>query len=640
VTPVAGASAGAAATFRGRLTGLRRIRTRRRGFSLVRGFVEDPTGRLPVVWFNRPYLTDQAKGNEEHLLHGPVREAKGGWLELLNPSCEPAAEAVHSARIAPVYPALKGLGPTVLRRLMDSLLAEVDLRQMPETLPADLLERHGLPALGEVLESLHRPREEDVEALNARRTPAHHRLVYGELLEMQVTLALRRERQAREPRPRRYRLGAQVLRSVRKALPFPLTGAQERVLAEIVADLGVPHPMHRLLQGDVGSGKTAVAALALALAVESGFQGAFMAPTELLAEQHYLSLARLLGGRYRTVLLTGGTADSGLRARIASGEAQLVVGTHALIQEGVELPGLGLAVIDEQHRFGVAQRELLRRKGARPDVLVMTATPIPRSLALTAWGDLPVSTLDEMPPGRTPVRTEVVPARRRPEIYRRLRAAVEAGARAYVVAPHIEESGKIAGAGPASLEETEIRVREALAGFPVAVLHGRMRAAERERTMRAFAAGEVRALVATTVIEVGVDVPAATWMVIESAERFGLAQLHQLRGRVGRGSGASACVAIHGRLTAAGRERLAVFASTQDGFEIAERDLLLRGPGDVLGTRQAGLAPLKMARLPTDWDWLVKARDDARELLARLDEPARQALAGQALEKAGACASS
>lgn len=645
MTPVASATAGTAATFRGRLTELRRIRTRRRGrrtFSLVRGFVEDATGRLPVVWFNLPYLAEQPSDEEEHLLHGPVREAKGGGIELLNPSCERAASAVHSARIVGVYLALKPLGPALLRRLMDSLLAGVDLRRVPESLPADLLERHGLPALGEAVEALHRPREEDVEALNARRTPAHHRLVYGELLEMQVALALRREREMREPRSRRYRLGAQALRTmrtVRQSLPFPLTCAQERVLAEIVADLGAPHPMHRLLQGDVGSGKTAVAALALALAVESGFQGAFMAPTELLAEQHYESLARLLGGRYRTVLLTGGTVDTELKARIASGEAQLVVGTHALIQEGVELRNLGLAVIDEHHRFGVVQRELLRRKGERPDVLVMTATPIPRSLALTAWGDLPVSTLEEMPPGRTPVSTEVVPVRVRPQVYRRLREAVAAGARAYVVAPLIDESGR---AGAVSLADVEERVREALAGFPVAVLHGRLPAAERERTMRAFAAGEIRVLVATTVIEVGVDVPEATWMVIESAERFGLAQLHQLRGRVGRGSGASVCVAIHGparQLTEAGRERLAVFASTQDGFEIAERDLLLRGPGDVLGTRQAGLVPLRMARLPEDWDWLVKARDDARELLGRLDEPARRALADQVLGKVAPCVS-
>ncbi len=632
VTPVAAAAAGADLTFRGRLSGLRRIRTRRRGLSLVRGFVEDATGQLAVVWFNRPYLADQATA-EEYLLHGPVREAKGGGLELLSPSCEPAAVAIHGARIVPVYSAMGKLGAPFLRRLIDSLLAAVDVRQVPETLPAELLARHGLPTLGEALDTLHRPREEDVEALNARGTPAHHRLVYGELLEMQVVLALRREREAREPRTRRYRLDFSALR---EALPFPLTGAQERVLGEIIADLRAPHPMHRLLQGDVGSGKTAVAALALALAVESGFQGAFMAPTELLAEQHHASLERLLGGRYPAVLLTGGTADVALRSRIAAGEARLVVGTHALIQEGVEFQDLGLAVIDEQHRFGVAQRELLRRKGARPDVLVMTATPIPRSLALTAYGDLPVSTLDELPPGRTPVNTEVVPIRVRPQVYRRLREAVAAGARAYVVAPHIDESGNIAGAGPASLEEVERRVREALAGFPVAVLHGRMPAAERERTMRAFAAGEVRALVATTVVEVGVDVPAATWMVIESAERFGLAQLHQLRGRVGRGSGASTCIAIHGRLTAAGKERLAVFAATQDGFEIAERDLLLRGPGDVLGTRQAGLPPLRIARLPEDWDWLVKARDDARELLGRLDEPARRALE----EKAMPCASS
>jgi ATP-dependent DNA helicase RecG len=636
VTAVAEAAAGAALTFQGRLSGLRRLRTRRRGFSLVRGFVEDATGRLAVVWFNRPWLPDRTAEGEEHLLHGPVREAKGGGLELLNPSCEPAAGAIHGARIVPVYPAMGRLGAPFLRRLIDSLLAEVDLRKVPETLPAELLARHGLPALGEALDTLHRPREEDVEALNARRTPAHHRFVYGELLEMQVILALRRERETREPRSRRYRLDSPALRTLREALPFPLTGAQERVLGEIAADLRAPHPMHRLLQGDVGSGKTAVAALALALALESGFQGAFMAPTELLAEQHFASLGRLLGGRYRTVLLTGGTADASLRSRIATGEARLVVGTHALVQEEVDFRDLSLAVIDEQHRFGVTQRELLRRKGERPDVLVMTATPIPRSLALTAYGDLPVSALDELPPGRTPVSTEVVPVRGRPQVYRRLREAVAAGARVYVVAPHIDESGNIAGVGPASLEEVERRVRQALAGFPVAVLHGRMPAAERERTMRAFAAGEVRALVATTVVEVGVDVPAATWMVIESAERFGLAQLHQLRGRVGRGSGASVCVAIHGRLTATGRERLAVFASTQDGFEIAERDLLLRGPGDVLGTRQAGLPPLRLARLPEDWDWLVKARDDARELLGRLDEPARRALE----EKARPCASS
>jgi ATP-dependent DNA helicase RecG len=452
-------------------------------------------------------------------------------------------------------------------------------------------------------------------------------LIYGELLELQVALALRRRREEGIPRTRRYRLGAPLRRIQLEILPFQLTAAQERVTAEILSDLGGAHPMLRLLQGDVGSGKTIVAALALVAALESGYQAAFMAPTELLAEQHFAGLARLLGERYRTVLLTGSAAEAGRRrAELASGEARLVVGTHALLQETVGFQDLGLVVVDEQHRFGVAQRELLRGKGAvsksPPDMLMMTATPIPRSLALTAYGDLPVSTLDELPPGRSPVTTRVVPAGKRDAVYRRLRAAVEAGAQAYVVAPRIEESERAA----SSLAEVEGRVREALAGFAVTTVHGRMSAADRERALRAFGSGEARALVATTVIEVGVDVPAATWMVIESAERFGLAQLHQLRGRIGRGVGASTCVAIHGRLAAVARERLETFAALADGFEIAERDLLQRGPGDLLGTRQAGLPALKVARLPADWEWLVRARDDAREMLGKLDATALREL--------------
>ena len=600
--------------------------------------MEDPSGRLPVVWFNRPYLASQTDGGE-YLLHGPVRAAREG-LELVNPSCERAGEgAVHSDRITPVYPAAGKVGPAALRKILAAVLETVDLpRQVAETVPVELLDRHRLPPLGEALEALHHPgADADVEALNRRRGPAHRRLVYGELLELQVALALLRRRQEGEPRARRYLIGPGLRRVLAAIPPFPLTGAQERVMAEILADLSGPHPMLRLLQGDVGSGKTIVAALALAAALESGYQGAFMAPTELLAEQHYASLARLLGDRYRIVLLTGSTAESRRRREeLASGEARLAVGTHALFQEAVGFQRLGLAVIDEQHRFGVEQRDLLRRKGERPDVLVMTATPIPRSLALTAYGDLPVSTLDELPPGRTPVRTEVVPAGRRRQVYGRLRAAVEAGERAYVVAPLIEESGRPRGDAAASLAEVEERVRQALEGFPVATVHGRMPAAERERALRAFAAGAVRALVATTVIEVGLDVPEATWMVIESAERFGLAQLHQLRGRVGRGRTQATCVAIHGRLSAAARERLAVFAATTDGFEIAERDLALRGPGDLLGTRQAGLPALKVARLPEDWDWLVRARDDAREMLGRLDGAALASLQ----EKVAACASS
>jgi ATP-dependent DNA helicase RecG len=637
VVPVAAAAAGASATFRGRLSTVRRIRTRRRGFSLVRAVLADGSGTLPVVWFNQPYLFQQLREGEEYLLHGMVRDQRDQETgrELLNPSCEAVDRALHSARIVPVYSSVgagKGsLGPAILRRLLDTVLEDFNPAAVPEPLPEELLERRGLPRLGAALLALHRPEGgTDVTALNERRSPAHRRLIYEELLRMQVSLALLRARETAAPRTLVYRVDDRLRGVVRGLLPFRLTAAQKRVLGEIVADLQGPHPMLRLLQGDVGSGKTLVAALALAVVLESGFQGAFMAPTELLAEQHYATLERLLGHRYRLGLFVGGKSDPGLRGRLAAGEIQLAVGTHALIQEGVGFRRLGLAVVDEQHRFGVRQRSLLRSKGTRteqPDLLVMTATPIPRTLALTAWGDLEVSTLDELPPGRTPVATAVVPAGKRRAVYKRVREELAAGGRAYVVVPRIDESGSLAAA---SLAEAEERVRAELAGWPCAVLHGRMSAAERDRVMAAFAAGEVRALLATTVIEVGVDVPAATCMVIESAERFGLAQLHQLRGRVGRGARPSRCFAVHGRLSEEGRRRLEVFARTTDGFEIAEEDLKIRGPGDVLGTRQAGLPAFRWARLPDDWDLLERARDDARELLARLDEPALAALRGAA----------
>ncbi len=370
-TPVAQAAAGGSFTFRGRLSGLRRIFTRRRGMSLVRGVLEDGTGRLPVVWFNRPYLVNQVAAGEEYVLYGSVRQGKGG-LELLNPSCERARE---DEGIVAVYPA--GMG-----KVLKDALGKVDLSAIPENLPEELLERYGLPGLAESLQALHHPPEDvDLGALNSRSTPWHLRLVYGELFELQLTLALLRERAKGERRTRTYRID---LGTLLKLSPFPLTAAQERVLGEIVDDLASPHPMLRLLQGDVGSGKTIVAALALAAALESGYQGAFMAPTELLAEQHYANLERLLGERYPLALLTGSAGGDRLRAGLASGEVRLAVGTHALIQETVEFARLGLAVIDEQHRFGVEQRALLRGKGDRPDLLVMTATPIPRSLALTA----------------------------------------------------------------------------------------------------------------------------------------------------------------------------------------------------------------------------------------------------------------
>jgi ATP-dependent DNA helicase RecG len=415
-----------------------------------------------------------------------------------------------------------------------------------------------------------------------------------------------------------YRIDDRVRDAARAVLPFPLTGAQKRVLREIVEDLRRPEPMLRLLQGDVGSGKTIVAALALLVAIESGLQGAFMAPTELLAEQQYESLRRLLGGRCRLALLTASAerADEARRA-LASGEIELAVGTHALVQRGVAFHRLGLAVVDEQHRFGVEQRRLLQGKGDRPDVLVMTATPIPRSLALTVYGDLEVSVLDELPPGRRPVATEVVPAAERRGVYKRLREELAHGAQAYVVVPLIEESDEITAA---SLERLGSKVREFLAEHSSAILHGRLPVAERERVMADFVSGRTRVLIATTVVEVGVDVPAATWMVIESAERFGLAQLHQLRGRVGRSTRPSTCVAIHGKLSEGGEQRLATFAATTDGFAIAEADLRQRGPGDLLGTRQSGLPKLRVADLLVHRDWVERARSDARELADHLDD--------------------
>ncbi len=622
----------------GRIERLAAVRVRKRGLSLVRGVVLDETGELPVVWFNRPYLDRQIVPGESYLLWGslqPVRAAKGKRsdpgdpdesgdarpaIQLQNPTCERAETAFHGGRIAPIYPAVAGLSTPLLRRLLDAALDRLDLAAIPEHLPDTLRARHDLPSIGEAIAFLHRPPDDaDPEALAARSTPAQRRLIYGELLAFQLEIARFRALRVQEARAHRYRIDDRVRSVARSILPFRLTAAQRRALSEIAADLTGGHPMLRLLQGDVGSGKTIVAALSLAITAENGFQGAFMAPTELLAEQHFASLERLLGGRYRVGLLSASAADRAARREaLARGEIQIAVGTHALIQEGIRFARLGLAVVDEQHRFGVAQRRLLQGKGERPDLLVMTATPIPRSLTLALYGDLDLSVLDELPPGRSPIATEVVAAARRKDIYARLGRELSAGGRAYVVFPLIEESEEVDAGSVAELGEL---VRSQFPDVPSAALHGRLPSPEREAILRSFAEGSIRLLVSTTVIEVGIDVPEATWMVIESAERFGLAQLHQLRGRVGRGSAASSCVAIHGRLSEEGRRRLEVFAETTDGFRIAEADLAIRGPGELLGTRQAGVPLFRIADLAADEEWLARARDDARELLERWDDP-------------------
>jgi len=612
-------------TLQGRLEGVRRLRLGRRGLSLVRGRLRDATGDLPVVWFNRPYLPAQIAEGVDYLLHGEVRATPrspaggAGPPELLNPSCEPAERALLAGGVVPVYPAAGELGPAAMRRLLARALAALDPAAVPEPLPDGLRRRHRLPALGEALRALHRPvAGASAAELDRRRSPAHRRLIYGELLEVQLAIARLRAQRESAPKGHRYGLPERLAALAAELLPFLLTADQDRALAEIGADLARPEPMARLLQGEVGSGKTAVAALALAHAAESGLQGALMAPTELLAEQHHRNLRRLLDGRCRVALLAGRGAEGGdPRTAVARGEVDVVVGTHALIQERVGFRRLGLVVVDEQHRFGVLQRRSLEGKGARPDLLVMTATPIPRSLALTQYGELDLSVIAELPPGRRPVATELVAAARRPELYRRLAAALDAGERAYVVFPRIEAGD---GAGAPSLEREGEEVRAWLGPERTAALHGGLDPAVREERLAAFAAGRVAALLATTVVEVGLDVPEAAWMVIEGAERYGLAQLHQLRGRVGRGAAPSRCVAVVGVGTAVGRRRLEVFASCSDGFRIAEEDLRLRGFGELLGTRQAGVLGFRVADPVADREWLEVARGDALAVVGRLGE--------------------
>jgi ATP-dependent DNA helicase RecG len=596
-----------------RVGDLKRIRVRRRGLSIVKGWLEDETGRLPAVWFNRPYLTRQVEEEELYLIHGGVRR-RGDRLEMMNASCELASQALLGGRIVSVYNSMGGLGPSLLRKLLRQALSELKLEDAVDELPSRLRQRHELPSWGEAMMQVHQPENTaDVSLLNERRSPAHRRLIYGEFLELQVELALLRSLETREEKSHRYEAGKGLQKLMREVLPFRLTAAQELALHEILDDLGRPFPMLRLLQGDVGSGKTIVAALALIAAMENGLQGAFMAPTELLAAQHFRTLRRLLEPRFRIALLTGSGADaSAVRRGLTDGSIQLAVGTHALIQEGVAFDRLALAIVDEQHRFGVVQRQVLQQKGRRPDMLVMTATPIPRSLALTAYGDLSLSVIDELPPGRREVVTRVVSQDRRDSVYGWLAERLEGGGQAYVVFPMIDESSEVR---CASISGEGERIRRVLARWPSEILHGRVEAEDRERIMESFAAGEIRLLVATTIVEVGVDVPRATVMVIESAERFGLAQLHQLRGRVGRGGERSYCVALHGQLTEEAEKRLHVFAETNDGFRIAEADLEIRGPGDLLGKRQAGEPLFRVANIVTDRMWLERSRVDAKELL-------------------------
>jgi ATP-dependent DNA helicase RecG len=589
--------------------------TRRRNLVIVEAAVRDESGPGVVIWFNQRYLAKQLQPGMRLSIRGERRQTIDA--EIVAKSYERAdadSGGLHTAGLVPVYPASERVSSRQLRALADEVLGHAGDQVDP--LPAATKQRRALPLRRDALTAAHRP-ETHAEADGART-----RLAFDELYLLQLGMLERRARfdavTRAVPLPAPGELCARYL----AALPFTLTGAQSGAIAAIDADLGRDRPMRRLLQGDVGSGKTAVAAHALVRAVESGGQGALMAPTETLATQHLINLSELLVPLdVRVVALMQGTPAAERRAAVAEvggGGPLVVVGTHALIQDQVTFGSLRVAVIDEQHRFGVEQRRALEARSTAdtsPHVLHMTATPIPRTLALTVYGDLDVSVLDEMPPGRTPVVTRVLPLARRDEVFARMRRLLDEGRQAYVVCPLVSESEDDREAAAAESEAARLREGE-LRGYTVAHMHGQMPAGERRPVMDAFRRGEVQVLVATTVIEVGVDVPNATLMVIEGADLFGLAQLHQLRGRVGRGAHESFCILLADPLTDDARRRLDAMARTNDGFELAEVDLDLRGEGVVLAAKQSGVPDLRHARLTRHRELAAQAREDAAAELA------------------------
>ena len=601
--------------------------TRRPGFRLFELIVRDASGPARAVFPNQAFLKDVFRSGQQVVLHGPVEFRGSGGLQLTNPEYEiirgegdDEDAAVHTGRVVPIYEKAGSMTPRMQRTLVHRLLAEMP-PEIPDPLPDTVRQRRALPDRRQALRDAHfPPASADIDALNAGRDPAQRRLIYEEFFLFQAGLVLRKRHRASDRKARAVTVDDRIRDSARQALPFRLTAGQRQALKEIVEDMQRPEPMNRLLQGDVGAGKTVVALIAAVVAMENGLQVAFMAPTEILADQHYLTIRRMLEhSRFRVGALTGGLGAARRRdvlAELAAGTTQLVVGTHALVEQGVIFHELGWVVIDEQHRFGVVQRAALRAKGWNPDVLVMTATPIPRTLALTTFGDLDVSVIPDLPPGRQPVATVAKPESRRDEVYRLVRSELEKGRQAYVIYPLVEGSERVD--LRAATEMADHLQAEVFQEYRVALLHGRLKADEKDRVMAAFTRGDVHVLVATTVVEVGVDVANATVMVVEHAERFGLSQLHQLRGRVGRGDDRSTCVLLYQHpISEAGRARLDAMVSTTDGFVIAERDLELRGPGDFFGTRQSGLPTLRAGDIVRDHGLMEDARRDA---VAWLDE--------------------
>jgi ATP-dependent DNA helicase RecG len=588
-----------------------REQTPKKGMSVLKAYVGDESGNGAAVWFNQPFLKKQILPGQQLFLTGKA-QSRFGQTQIAVADYQVVGgeeESLRGAGITPVYPLTEGLSQKFFREIIRQLLNQ-PRNQEKDLYPEAFRIRHGLISRAEALSSIHFP--EDWDCLRRARK----RLVFDELLLVQLALVISRRQVKRERDGVAHIQKGDLVSRWLEALPFGLTAAQKRVMEEVRRDMEAPSSMQRLIQGDVGSGKTAVAAFALLKAAENGRQSALMAPTEILARQHFETLLKWFAPLgIRTGLVTGGASSGGKKAElesVSSGQTQVVVGTHALFQESIRFHNLTLLVIDEQHRFGVRQRAMMEEKGFTADVLVMSATPIPRTLALTLYGDLDISSLDELPPGRKPVKTFCVLERARGKLQRFIGESLDKGRQIYVVCPLIEESEVLDLKNAKDVRESYAQI---FPGYSVGLLHGRMKPAEKAEVMDGFVRGTVHALVTTTVIEVGVNVPQATVMVVESAERFGLAQLHQLRGRVGRGADQSYCVLVTETRNPVALKRLKLMTETNDGFKLAEEDMALRGPGEFFGSRQHGLPDFKLAKMPEDAPVLEAARQAAVCLL-------------------------
>ncbi len=598
------------------------LRRTRRGLGIVEVAVGDKTGKLSCIWFNQPYMKDYFKVGDRLFLYGKVEKRKS--LQIVNPEYEIISKdekdkSIHTNRIVPIYPLTSGISQRSLRKILYNTV-ENYVAKVKELLPAYIKEKYSLLHVSAALKNIHFPKSKSF--INHARK----RLIFEEFFKFQLIMAERRLKAKVRSRGISFKKKQSLTKKYKELLPFKLTTSQERVIKEIEDDMAKPQPMHRLLQGDVGSGKTIVAVYALLLAVENGYQAALMVPTEILAEQHYLTLKNLLNNLgVNTRLLVSGISSEDkqdLKKQIKEKKTDIIIGTHALIQEDVSFKKLGLVVIDEQHKFGVTQRKILKQKGNNPDVLIMTATPIPRTLAYTIYGDLDLSVIDELPPGRKPVKTWWVTERKRKGAYGFIKKQVKSKRQAYIVYPLIEESSVL---DLRAAKEMYKKLKDKVfSGFNVGLVHGQMKSEEKQKIMQDFKKGRIDILISTVVIEVGIDIPTVSVMLIEHAERFGLSQLHQLRGRVGRGKFKSYCILVSSSTSEAAKRRLSSMSKHNDGFKIAEEDLYLRGPGEFFGTRQHGLPEIKIGNILTDSRLLELARDEAFDLLKKdpdLKEP-------------------